>query len=168
MFLSITKHFNRRLFLSVLLIAVSQFNYGFDNQAFAQTQAMDAFTRQFGEYNAKTKKYALPTSWLSLFNSTPYAGFAVGLYVGSIVSARYGRRMAMFCMSIYALMSATVVITAQTPGHIMAGRILNYVYIGMELATVPVFQSEIVPAPVRGLAVSTYQLSLGVSLPVRL
>lgn len=35
------------------------------------------------------------------------------------------------------------------------------VYIGMELATVPVFQSEIVPAPVRGLAVSTYQLSLG-------
>jgi MFS family permease len=31
----------------------------------------------------------------------------------------------------------------------------------MELATVPVFQAEIVPAPVRGLAVSTYQLSIG-------
>jgi len=32
----------------------------------------------------------------------------------------------------------------------------------MELATVPVFQSEIVPAPVRGFVVSTYQLMIGV------
>jgi MFS family permease len=125
MFMSITKHFNRRLFLSVLLIAVSQFNYGFDNQAFAQTQAMDAFQRQFGTYNAKTKKYGLQAYWLSLFNSCPYAGFAVGLYVGSLVSARWGRRMAMFSMSIYALVSATIVVTAQTSGQIMAGRILN-------------------------------------------
>ena len=33
----------------------------------------------------------------------------------------------------------------------------------MELAVVPVFQSEIVPAPVRGLAVGSYQFSLMVS-----
>jgi hypothetical protein len=32
----------------------------------------------------------------------------------------------------------------------------------MELATVPVYQSEIVPGPVRGLVVSTYQLSINV------
>jgi SP family sugar:H+ symporter-like MFS transporter len=125
MFLSITKHFNRRLFLSVLLIAVSQFGYGFDNQAFAQTQAMDAFTRQFGTLDAKTNKYVLQSYWLSLFNSCPYAGFAIGLYVGSLVSARWGRRMAMFSMSIYALVSATIVVTAQSSGQIMAGRILN-------------------------------------------
>ncbi|KAK3940477.1 sugar transporter [Diplogelasinospora grovesii] len=160
--MSITKHFNRRLFLSVLLIVVSQFNYGFDNQAFAQTQAMDAFARQFGTYNPNTQTYVLEPYWLSLFNSTPYVGFAIGLIIiGSMISARWGRRMAMFCMSIYALGSATVVVTSQTRGQIMAARILNYVYVGMELATVPVFQAEIVPAPVRGLAVSTYQLSLG-------
>jgi MFS family permease len=125
MFLSITKHFNRRLFLSVLLISVSQFNYGFDNQAFAQTQAMEAFTQQFGSLDAKTKKYVLEPYWLSLFNSLPYVGFAIGLYIGSLASAKWGRRMAMFSMSIYALVSATIVVTAQTPGHIMAGRILN-------------------------------------------
>lgn len=75
---SIAKHFNQRLFLSVVLIAVSQFNYGFDNQAFAQTQAMDAFQAQFGDYNPKTKKYGLQTYWLSLFNSLPFIGFAIG------------------------------------------------------------------------------------------
>ena len=35
----------------------------------------------------------------------------------------------------------------------------------MELAVVPVFQSEIVPKQVRGLVVETYQLMLFVRLP---
>lgn len=147
---SITKHFNRTLFLSVLLIAVSQFNYGFDNQAFAQTQAMDSFDRQFGEYDASTGTYALSTQFESLLNGIPFLGFAVGmditeqlresgrtgsltlpilgLIIGSLVSARYGRRMTMFCMSVYALISATVVITSKTRGQILAGRTLNCAY----------------------------------------
>jgi SP family sugar:H+ symporter-like MFS transporter len=36
----------------------------------------------------------------------------------------------------------------------------------MELSVVPVFQSEIVPAPVRGMAVGSYQFSLMVSFSV--
>lgn len=123
--MAIAQHFNRTLFLSVLLIAVSQFNYGFDNQAFAQTQAMDAFEKQFGEYDASTGAYSLPTRFESLLNGVPFVGFAVGLMVGSLISARYGRRMTMFCMSLYALVSATIVITATTSGQILAGRTLN-------------------------------------------
>jgi hypothetical protein len=42
------------------------------------------------------------------------------------------------------------------------------IYVGMELAVVPVFQSEIVPPPVRGLAVGTYQMSINVEVPVTL
>lgn len=34
----------------------------------------------------------------------------------------------------------------------------------MELSVVPVFQSEIVPAPIRGMAVGSYQFSLMVRL----
>ena len=33
---------------------------------------------------------------------------------------------------------------------------------GMEMAVVPVFQSEIVPVAVRGLAVGSYQMSFGI------
>jgi MFS transporter, SP family, sugar:H+ symporter len=66
----------------------------------------------------------------------------------------------MFCMSLWAMMSATVLVTATTKGQVLAGRILNYAYIGMELATCPPFQAEIVPAPIRGFAVGTYQTSL--------
>ncbi|KAF7550904.1 hypothetical protein G7Z17_g5393 [Cylindrodendrum hubeiense] len=81
--------FNRRLALACALIAVSTFNYGFDNQAFASTQAMDAFDKQFGVWDEATGAYILEPSWLSLFNSLNYIGFAVvpadarGLMVGS-------------------------------------------------------------------------------------
>ncbi|WYZ41399.1 hypothetical protein EsH8_V_000294 [Colletotrichum jinshuiense] len=158
---SVTQHFNKRLFASVFLIAVSQFNYGFDNQAFTSTQAMDAFERQFGEYDDATHQWKIPTYFLSLLNSLNYIGFAVGLVLGSLTSARFGRRTTMFVMSVYALVSATIVVTSTKKEQILVGRILNYVYIGFELSVVPVYQSEIVPAPVRGMVVGTYQLAIG-------
>ncbi|KAL4958430.1 general substrate transporter [Aspergillus filifer] len=155
-----SQYFNRTLLLSVVVIAVSTFNYGFDNQAFATTQSMEAFTRHFGEYDESTDTYELNSQWLSLFNSLNYIGFAAGVLIGSFISARFGRRWCMFFMSIYALVSATITVTSNSNEQIMAGRILNYVYVGMELAVVPVFQSEIVPAPVRAFVVGSYQLSL--------
>ncbi|KAL4908283.1 hypothetical protein BDW74DRAFT_174971 [Aspergillus multicolor] len=137
------RYFNRALALSVFVIAVSTFNYGFDNQAFATTQAMDAFAKQFGEYN-----------------DLNYIGFAAGVIVGSLISARFGRRWCMFTMSVYALVTATITVTSNSNDQIMAARILNYVYVGMELSAVPVFQAEIVPAEVRGFIVGTCQLNL--------
>ncbi|KAG7109049.1 Hexose transporter HXT13 like protein [Verticillium longisporum] len=89
------RYFNRTLFLSVFLIAVSSFTYGFDNQAFATTQAMEYSTKQFGEYDTVKRNYVLPPSWLSLFNSlnhtgfaavpAPVRGFVVGTYQLSLV-----------------------------------------------------------------------------------
>jgi SP family sugar:H+ symporter-like MFS transporter len=83
-------------------------------------------------------------------------------------------------MSCWALVTATIAVTSSTRDQILAARILNCkcpsfdgfaylirysdIYIGMELSVVPVFQSEIVPAPVRGFVVATYQLSLIVSI----
>lgn len=73
-----SRYFNTRLALSCSLIALSSFNYGFDNQAFATTQAMNSFTKEFGKQNPKTGAYALEAYWLSLFNSLNYIGFAAG------------------------------------------------------------------------------------------
>ncbi|CAK7205082.1 hypothetical protein SEUCBS139899_007847 [Sporothrix eucalyptigena] len=157
-----TQHVNRRLLYSVVLISISSMNYGFDNQAFSTTQAMTPFTRRFGEYNETTKAYYFPSYWLSLFDSLNYITFGFGVLFGSFVSARFGRRWCMCGMSAYALVTATLCVTAQNKQQIMAARILNYFYVGMELSVVPVFQSEIVPASFRGFAVGSYQLSLTV------
>lgn len=76
-----TKYFNKSLLLSVLLIAVSTFNYGFDNQAFSSTQAMEPFQEQFGEWDEAAGRYNLDSDWLALFNSLNYAGFAAGMFL---------------------------------------------------------------------------------------
>ncbi|KAI9732081.1 MAG: hypothetical protein M1834_004177 [Cirrosporium novae-zelandiae] len=147
---SVSQNFNKTLALSCSLIALSTFNYGFDNQGFATSQAMDAFAKRFGVWNEEDQEYELEAYFESLLNSLQYIGFAVG----SKTSSRFGRRMCMFCMSCYAIVTATIVITSQSRWQIL------YVYIGMELSVVLVFQAEIVPASVRGMIVGTYQLSL--------
>ncbi|KAM5347547.1 hypothetical protein ACJ41O_007371 [Fusarium nematophilum] len=157
---STRRMFNTRLTFSILLIAVSQFNFGFDQQAYSTTQAMDHFERQFGTYNEELGVWTIEPYELSLLNSLPYLGFVVGLLAGSEISARFGRRMVMFVMSIYALCTAAITFSSRSFAQILAARILNYAYVGMELAVVPVFQSEIVPKKVRGLIVETYQLML--------
>jgi SP family sugar:H+ symporter-like MFS transporter len=80
--------------------------------------------------------------------------------LGSWVSSHWGRRMCMFSMSIWACVAATIVITSKTRDQILVGRVMNYIYIGMELSVVPIFQGEIVPAQARGFVVGTYQISL--------
>ncbi|CAG1963118.1 unnamed protein product [Fusarium graminearum] len=152
--------FNKRLTTAVLLITISQFNFGFDQQGFAATQAMTAFDKQFGHWDEAKQDYVLDTVWLSFFNGFIYLGQATGVLAGSWISKRYGRRMCMFTMSIWALVAATIVITSRTPTQILVARVLNYIYIGMELAVVPVFQSEITPKHARGFVVGTYQISL--------
>ncbi|KAH8893559.1 general substrate transporter [Thozetella sp. PMI_491] len=152
--------FNKRLLWTCLLVASSPFNYGFDNQGFSTIQSMDYFARQFGEYNPKTKSYFLPTEWLALFNGLPFVLFAVGIVAGSMVSKHFGRRICMISMSAWAIMCAIIIITSKNKDQIMAGRCLNFLYVGMEISVVPVYQSEITPRKVRGMVVGTYHLAL--------
>lgn len=63
-----------------------------------------------------------------------FIGFACGLYFGSVVSARYGRRMIMFTMSIWALCCAAVIVSAKSREQMLIGRILNYSYVVSVLA----------------------------------
>ena len=70
--------FNVRLTLTVLLIAFSQFNFGFEMNVFSGTQAMIYFEKQFGTWSPAQNKYILDPAWLALFNSLPYIGFATG------------------------------------------------------------------------------------------
>lgn len=121
----ILKHFNKNLSLAFCVIAISTFNYGFDNAGYATTQAMEPFQRQFGELNPRTGRYSLDPVWLSLFNSLNFIGFAAGVILGSVVSARWGRRWCMFTMSAWALIPATIAITSSNRDQIMAARVLN-------------------------------------------
>lgn len=62
-------------------------------------------------------------------------------------------------MSIWGIICTPIIVTSQHRNQILASRCLNSIYVGMEMSVIPIFQSEIVPKQVRGLAVASYQLS---------
>ncbi|KIX03630.1 uncharacterized protein Z518_07183 [Rhinocladiella mackenziei CBS 650.93] len=150
--------FNGRLAFAVSVLMLSQINFGMDINAFSTTQAMTAFEEKFGVWNEERQRSIIEPYFLSLLNSLTYAGQVVGVITGGYIGRRWGRRMSFFVMCFWAVISAILLVTAQHKEQMLVGRILNYIYIGQELATVPVMQSEIVPANVRGFVVGTYQL----------
>ena len=72
------KYFTKHLVIACGVVAISTFNYAFDQQGFSSTQAMDAFDKQFGYYDSKEELWTLDTYYLSLLNSLIYIGFASG------------------------------------------------------------------------------------------
>lgn len=78
-----------------------------------------------------------------------------------MLSARIGRKKCFNVMCFWAIAGTLICITTKTnKWQMVVGRIVAYVYIGMELALVPVTQTELVPAAVRGATVGTYQSAL--------
>lgn len=117
---------------------------------------MDAFVEQFGEYNSNSQAYGIPTKFLWYLNSFQYIGFAFGLVVGSYVSACFGRKWCIRSMSAYAVIIAIISVTSKEKEQILSARVLNYVFIGMEMAVLPVFQAEITPAKARRFMVGAF------------
>lgn len=73
--------FNRRLLFTVVVLALSQFNFGFEGNAFSNIQAMDSFIQDFGQEQPDGTTM-LETQWLSFFNGFSIVGFAVGKHIG--------------------------------------------------------------------------------------
>lgn len=77
-----TKYFTKQLALACGLVAISTFNYAFDQQGFNSTQAMEYFNRSFGYFDKELDPpaWTLHNYYLSLLNSLVYIGFAFGRY----------------------------------------------------------------------------------------
>jgi len=80
----------------------------------------------------------------------------VGISLGSLIGRHFGRRPVVCIYCVVAICSSVVSYTAKTYGQLLAGRMLLYMYIGMEGWLVPMFQAEIVPAHIRGSVVVSY------------
>jgi MFS transporter, SP family, sugar:H+ symporter len=157
------RNFNGRLLYTVSILMLSQINFGADISTFSSTQAMDAFEKRFGRYNPETDSYALNPVYLSLLNSLTYIGQVAGVLLGGYIGRKKGRKWSLYVMCFWAILSAALLVSAKSRAQLLIGRILNYIYIGQELVTVPVFQAEVVPPQVRGFVVATYQLGSIVS-----
>lgn len=58
-------------------MAMCAFNFGYDVGTFGGVQAMNSFGKRFGEYNAKSGRWALPAWESSVMTATPFIGKAI-------------------------------------------------------------------------------------------
>ena len=147
---------NGRLTFVVLILFSSSLSHGMDIIGYSSTQAMDAFEEKFGVFDPKKKAWVIEPYFLSLLNSLTYIGQLAGILLGGYINNRWGRRMSFRVMIFWAYVGATLLVTGQVKEQMLAGRVITYVYQGMEIVSIPVMQAEICPAQIRGAIVSTY------------
>ncbi|CAK7235888.1 hypothetical protein SCUCBS95973_009420 [Sporothrix curviconia] len=144
-----------RLMFATLLVSITVFNFGFDTTAYSTIQAMDPFIDRFGQCNAQGK-CSFTATHLSFLNSLPRITFGVGIVAGEMIGSRYGRRPVIVVYNVIAMIGSIVSYTSKNYAQILAGRMIVFLYIGMEGWLVPMFQAEIVPAHMRGAVVVSY------------
>jgi SP family general alpha glucoside:H+ symporter-like MFS transporter len=102
----------------------------------------------------------IPAYWQSLWN----AMFNIMTMIGSFSSGQLqdlmGRRFGFGVASIVAIAGIAVNFIAATPGVFLAGKMVTGLAIGLILSGAQTYVSEITPLPMRGIALSTYTISL--------
>lgn len=84
----------------------------------------------------------------------------LGLLIGNSLTLKMGRRFTVRFMCVWTILCTIILITSRNRDQMMAGRALNYLYIGMELSVIPLYQAEITPAQARGAMVASYNTAL--------
>lgn len=155
--------FSPRLAFVAVYLSLAALNFGYDVGTFQGVQAMSAFRRRFGEYNETTEKWILPSYLTAIMNSTPFLGKLIGVMACGPIAERWGRKMAVLIMAVISLIGCTLQTSAHSAAQFTAGRIINFATTGFTIVVTPIYQSECVPAPLRGMITSMiqFQISFG-------
>ncbi|KAK7919940.1 general substrate transporter [Apiospora marii] len=154
-----TKHVSTNLVLATMVLMTSVFAYGFENSVLSTVQAMNAYERIFGEYNAKTKKYEFTVDHLAYLNAFPLVAYAFGVIVFSQIGERFGRRAVFYSMNCICIIGVAICYAGRSYAWALTGRIIINLHVGAEAWLVPMWLAEIVPAAVRGSMVAIYAFS---------
>lgn len=157
------------LLFSSFCLLVGDMLFGFDTASFGGILANPGFIRQFGSYNAKTRVYAIDSLHTSLLSSLAFIGKFVGCFAAGPAIERFGHRILFFITAVVSAIGIIIEITAADTGvgtgryaQFIVGRIIVYISVGLVEVNVTTYQSEIVPAPFRGLVVISLQLFLNI------
>ncbi|ORX40108.1 general substrate transporter [Kockovaella imperatae] len=155
---TIASNFNPYLAFCTIILGISSCNQAFETNAIGTTQAMPYFARQFGVCDA-AGKCQLPTNYLALLNAIPAATQALGVLCAGLLMNIVGRRWSNFLMCAWAIMGAVLMVTAKNRAHLMAARLINYMYYGAGQLINSTYCAELVPEQIRGIAVGAFYVS---------
>ena len=111
-----------------------------------------------------TKDFGLATRLQAFTISVVLIGCMIGAVVAGSVADRIGRRLTLFAAGIIFFAGALVSALAPNEAILLAGRFIVGLGIGFSSVVVPLYISEVAPAPVRGALVSLYQFAITVGI----
>lgn len=105
-------------------------------------------------------QFSLTPAMEGWFVSSALLGCVIGVVASSHLSDKYGRRFTLMAAASLFILSTLGCVLLTAFSHIIFGRILTGVGIGIASNVVPLYLSEIAPTKDRGKLVTLYQLAL--------
>ena len=120
--------------------------------------ALDAFKRQFGEFDPGTGKYVVVTQWQSALQVSGQLGALIGVFLAGPLTSRIGYRWA--TLTGLMLLNAFIFVFyfAESMPVIFVAQILEGMPWGIFIANAPAYCSEIVPIQLRAPATQMLQM----------
>ncbi|KAG2454234.1 hypothetical protein HYH02_001268 [Chlamydomonas schloesseri] len=101
---------------------------------------------------------------LELIVGAAKLGAAAGTFLGGAAMARYGRRRALGLNAAAFTAGPLIMAAAAAPWHLMLGRLVVGLGIGMSATVTPAYIAELAPASIRGALVQMYEVMLCIGM----
>jgi SP family sugar:H+ symporter-like MFS transporter len=140
------------------------FLFGYDTGQISSMLLFEDFLRRFGEQQPDGS-YAFDTTTQSLIVSMMSIGTLVGALAGAYTADWFGRRRSLSVGVLVFVIGNIIQITSMYSWvHLMVGRIVAGLGVGVLSIGVPMFQSECCPREIRGAVVASYQLMITIGI----
>ncbi|KAK3685330.1 general substrate transporter [Podospora appendiculata] len=153
----------KRVVFICFVIALGQFQNGYDSAAIAGFQSMDGFLAVFGYHDAALGEYNISTDVQRLIQSLISVGGFVSAVAIYALGSRLSRRVGLWIGCLLAVVSVSLMIGVTSLGGLYAGRLLLGASNGFLVPYSVMYMTESAPSLLRGsiVGMSTFQTSLG-------
>jgi len=149
-----------------VITSIGGFLFGYDTGQISGMLLFEDFINRFGQTQPDGTK-AFDTTISSLVVSTMSLGTLAGALFGAYTADWFGRRRSLSIgVAIFVIGNIIQITSMTTWVHLMVGRIVAGVGVGILSIGVPMFQSECCPREIRGAVVASYQLMITIGILV--
>ncbi|ORY61060.1 general substrate transporter [Leucosporidium creatinivorum] len=148
-----------------LFASAGAFTFGFDNGWWGGVLGHVYFNEVFGtltttDATTGVVTHSLTASQQSAGTALGTAGIAIGCMIAGFIANVFGRKKSFYAVAIGSILGVLIQITSGINGgrywQLVAGKIVVCCSIGVASVSVPLYLSEVSPAPIRGALVNSY------------
>ncbi|KAJ5456500.1 hypothetical protein N7530_011774 [Penicillium desertorum] len=155
------RHLPWLIWAVVIFGSISSAGFGFDQAWWASLMSSPQFVQNFGVLDPATHTWALTSQQQSLGTGLGYVGVIFGIFCGSPINERLGRKNTLWIQSAIVTIGIVIESTSKTSyAQFIVGKLIVYLGGGIATSVIPAYQGECAPVSLRGLMSGTYNAFL--------